>query len=80
MPTFGLFTESRELLAELEASVLKILSSQRYSKKGILNRSDFVMVDSTSHNLIVIESVCKKFKVNSTSLQDLSIDDASRKN
>ena len=64
MPTFGLFTESKESLAELEATVLKILSSQRYSKKDILNGSDFVMVDSTSHNLVAIESVCKKFKVN----------------
>ena len=66
LPRFGIFTESRESLAELEATTLKILSAAsfyRYSEKDILNRIDFVMTDSISHNLKVIESVCEKFEV-----------------
>ena len=66
LPTFGIFTESMESLAELEATTLKILSPvsfYRYSEKDILNRTDFVMTDSTSNNLEVIESICEKFEV-----------------
>ena len=47
---FGIFTESRKSLAELEAITLKILSAasfHRYSEMDILNRIDFVMMDST---------------------------------
>ena len=60
---FGIFTES---LAELEAITLKILSAAsfyRYSEKDILNWTDFVMTDDISHNLEVIECVCKKIEV-----------------
>ena len=63
---FGIFTEWRESLAELEATTLKILSavsSQRYSEKEILNQIDFVMMDSTSYNLKVIKLIAKKLKL-----------------
>ena len=35
----------------------------RYTEKQILENVDFVMTDSTSHNLTVMESVCEKFDV-----------------
>lgn len=63
---FGIFTEWRESLAELEATTVKILSavsSQRYFEKEILNQIDFVMMDSTSYNLKVIKLICKKIEV-----------------
>ena len=66
LPTFGVFTESRESLAELEATTLKMLSAastHRYSEKDIHNQTDFAMMDSTSHNLEANESVCKEFEV-----------------
>ena len=59
----GYFDRIEESLAELKATTLKILSTasfHRYSEKDILNQIDFVMMDSTSHNLEVIESVYKK--------------------
>ena len=42
----GILTESRESLAQLEATTLKILAAtsfRRYSEKDILNQIDFVM-------------------------------------
>ena len=59
-PTFGIITESRESLKDLEVTTLKILSAAslgKYSEKEIFSKITFVMTDSTSHNLEVIEEV-----------------------
>ena len=54
LPTFGIFTKSHESLKDLEISTLKILSascSHEYSQKEILQHINFLMTDSSSHNL-----------------------------
>ena len=61
-------TESRETLKELEIYTLKILiaaSGNKYSPSDILENILFVMTDSTSHNLNVIEMVCEELEVES---------------
>ena len=66
LPTFSIFTESRESLQELEITTLKILCCSvdyRYTEAEILANIKFVMSDSTSHNLNVIESVCESYDV-----------------
>ena len=66
LPTFGIFTESRESLKQLEVTTLKILSAaslHKYLEKEILSKIEFVMTDSTAHNLQVIEEVCQEFAV-----------------
>ena len=37
----------------------------KYTEKQILEKIDFVMADSTSHNLTVIENVCEQYDVES---------------
>lgn len=62
LPTMGIFTESRESLADLEKTTLQILSAatgQRYSDKEILEKIQFIMTDSTAHNIGVIQKVCE---------------------
>ena len=62
LPTMGIFTESRESLAELEKSTIEILSAAtgyKYSAKDIVEKINFVMTDSTAHNLEVFDSVCE---------------------
>ena len=62
LPTMSIFTESRESLAELEKSTMKILSAAtgyKYSAKEIVEKVNFVMTDSTAHNLKVFDSVCE---------------------
>ena len=66
LPTFSIFTESRESLQDLEITTLKILCcavGYRYTEAEILANIKFVMSDSTSHNLNVIESVCESYNV-----------------
>ena len=60
LPTLPVFTESKETLKELEILTLEILSAAsggQYSERDILERIDFVMTDSTAHNLGVMEEV-----------------------
>ena len=60
LPTFGIFTESKESLKDLEVTTLEILSAStgnKYSTQEIFNKISFVMTDSTSHNLGVVEMV-----------------------
>ena len=62
LPTMSIFTESRESLAELEKSTIEILSASvgfKYSPKDIIEKINFVMTDSTAHNLKVFDSVCQ---------------------
>ena len=66
LPTFSIFTESRSSLKELEITTLKILCcavGYRYTEAEILSNIDFVMSDSTSHALNIIESVCDEYEV-----------------
>ena len=66
LPSFGVFTESRETLQDLEIATLKMLSAaslNTYSEQEILRKISFVMTDSTSHNLEVIERVCQELEV-----------------
>ena len=66
LPSFGVFTESRETLKDLEIATLKMLaiaSFHEFSEQDILRKISFIMTDSTSHNLEVIESVCEELEV-----------------
>ena len=48
--------------------ILKILlatSGYRFSEKDILETIDFVVTDSTEHNMEVIEKVCQELEVDS---------------
>ena len=63
LPTLPVFTETKATLAEMEILTLEILSAAsagKYTEKEILEKIDFVMTDSTAHNLGVIEEVCKE--------------------
>ncbi|KAG1706217.1 hypothetical protein GQR58_003741 [Nymphon striatum] len=67
--TFIIFTESRKPLKELELTILKILCvsvGYKYTEKELLERNDFVMTDSTSCNLTVMDNVCMKFEADTT--------------
>ena len=66
LPTLAVCTESREVLAELQKFILRMLSAStgfKYSQEDILRRIRFVMSDSTAHNLNVIEQVCEDLEV-----------------
>ena len=66
LPTFAIFTESRESLKDLQVTTLKMLSAatgHKYSEQDIYKKIDFVMTDSTSHNLEVIGVVGKELDV-----------------
>ena len=48
----------------MEIMTLKMLcaaTGYRYTEQDILANIDFVMTDSTAHNLEVMESVCKEY-------------------
>ena len=66
LPTLGVCTESREALAELVRCVLDMMAAStdnRYSSADIMNKINFCMTDSTSHNLKVIEKICETLEV-----------------
>ena len=66
LPTLGVFTESKESLAELEIATLRILSASvghKYSAKDIMTKIDFVITDSTAHNIGVVNQVCAELGV-----------------
>ena len=66
LPTFGVFTGTREILKDLQIATLDILSAasnSECSKEDILKRISFVMSDSTSHKLGVTEAVCEELEV-----------------
>ena len=69
LPTMSIFTESRESLCDLEKTTLQILSAStgyKYSSKKIVEKINFVMTDSTAHNLEVFPSVCQDLGADST--------------
>ena len=66
LPTLPIFTESRESLKELQITTLKILSAatgHKFSEEEIFKKIDFVMTDSTSHNLEVVGMVGEELQV-----------------
>ena len=68
LPTLGIFTESKESLADLEKTTLSMLSAStgyKYSEKEILEKINFVMTDSTNHNIGVIDTVCEDLQTES---------------
>ena len=65
LPTFGIFTESKESLKDLTISTLDILSAapgRKYTPKQIFERISFIMTDSTSHNVGVMDMVCEELE------------------
>ena len=68
LPTMGIFTESRQSLADLQKTTLKILSAStgnKYTEKEILEKIQFIMTDSTAHNIGVIQKVCEDLEIDS---------------
>ena len=66
LPSFIIFTESRESLAALEVATYKLLSAASfhdYSEQDIFSKVKFCIHDSTSHNLEVTEAVCQELGV-----------------
>ena len=60
LPTLSILTETRESLEELEVMTMRMLTASvgyKYTEKELLERIDFVMTDSTSHNLTVMENM-----------------------
>ena len=58
LPTLSIFSESRATLKELELMTFKMLSAAtgcKFSEKDLVEKIDFAITDSTSHNLGVIE-------------------------
>ena len=63
MPKLWIFAETEKSLAELIQTTLEIPSVATgcmYTESQIMAKIDFVMTDSTSHNLGVIEMVCEE--------------------
>ena len=61
--TLGIFAETKKSLAELFQPTLEILSAATgcmYTKSLTIVKIDFVMTDSASHSLGVIEMVCEE--------------------
>ena len=62
------FTESKASLKEMQLKTFKMLAAStgwKYSEKELAEKIDFVMTDSTSHNLGVIEEVCAELQSDS---------------
>ena len=71
LPTLPVFTENKQTLQELEITILKILSAAtgyKYNAKERLEKIDFVMADSTAHNIGVIEGVCEELEVSTDNI------------
>ena len=66
LPTLNIFTESRASLKELQLMTYKMLAAAnawKFNESDLVNKIDFVMTDSTAHNLGVIEDVCSELQV-----------------
>ena len=66
MPKLWIFAETEKSLAELIQTTLEIPSVATgcmYTESQIMAKIDFVMTDSTSHNLGVIEMVCEEVEI-----------------
>ena len=66
LPSFGIFNETRTSLKALEIATFKMLSAasgNKYLEQDVVSKISFGMVDSTSHILNLIESVCEDLEV-----------------
>ena len=66
LPVMPIFTESKASLQDLELTTLQILSAasaKKYSEAEILERATFVMTDSKSRNLGVMDNLCDELGV-----------------
>ena len=66
LPTLNIFTESRASLKELQLMTYKMLAAAtawKFNESDLVNKIDFVMTDSTAHNLGVIEDVCSVLQI-----------------
>ena len=69
LSTLGIFSESRESLSELVKCSLEMLAastSYRFTAADIQRKIQFVMTDSTAHNLRIMEQVAKDLNVEET--------------
>ena len=58
LPTFNIFSETRASLKDLPPMTFKILAASsgwKYTEKDLAEKIDFVMTDSTAHNLGVTQ-------------------------
>ena len=65
MPKLWIFAETEKSLAELIQTTLEIPSvatEYMYTESQIMAKIDFVMTDSTSHNVGVIQMVCEELE------------------
>ena len=63
LPTLNIFAESRANLNHFQLMTYKILAAAtawKFNESDLVNKIDFVMTDSTAHNLGVIEDVCSE--------------------
>ena len=61
LPTFPIFTKTRDTLKELTIATLDILAAScghRCSTSEIFKKVTFTMVDGTAHNIGVVDLVC----------------------
>ena len=66
LPSMPITTESHETLKMLQLTTLNILSAAtgwKYMEDDIMKKIDFVMTDSTAHNLGVTELVCQELGI-----------------
>ena len=66
LPTFGIFSETKQTLKDLTVTTINVLSAatgHKYSPKEILQRISFTMTDSTAHNIGVMDKVCEELEV-----------------
>ena len=63
--TLNIFSETRASLKDLQLMTFKILAASsgwKYTGKDLVEKIDFVMTDSTAHNLGVIQDVCAELE------------------
>ena len=55
LPTLNIFSETRASLKDLQLMAFKILAASsgwKYTEKDLVEKNDFVMIESTAYNLV----------------------------
>ena len=68
LPKMSIFTKSKTSLKEMQLMTFKMLAAStgwKYTEKELVEKINFVMTDSTSHNLGATEEVCAKLQTDS---------------
>ena len=66
LPTMSIFTKSKTSLKEMQLMTFKMLAAStgwKYTEKELVEKINFVMTDSTSQNLGLIEEVCAELQM-----------------